>query len=369
MGEQLYQAHREWHHRPLDQRHRSFDELYAAVAGRAARGHQRDVPLRDLRVVVTPNGDLRMHREGTSAQPSRLTHWSFNQISALTKTPPEFIRDLSPDTAARVMNERIKLASAKREDKGKGLVQVYLDVPTDGTPTLVRAFTSTDYGRALDRDYLDKIRHPIQAGGWQLPLGYEGGKWGAPMVPSGAYSSDRDLFLFMVDYSKAIEVKGERLFRGFFTWNSEVGAKSWAFMSFLLREVCGNNIVWGAQGINLIRVYHRGEDALDRINGKADAALKAYVNQDTSAEVRMISAAQVKQVAKNDAEAVEWLVEKDFTKQVAKSAVAAAKQEENGAGTLWQLVQGVTAHARSIPHQDTRNKLEVQAGELLNLVN
>lgn len=366
---ELYQAHRQWHHRPLDERFDSFDSLYNAVAARAARAHQRDVPLRDLRVVVTPEGDLRMHRQGTNAQASRLSHWSFNQIAGLVKTPPNFIRELSPETAAIVMNERIALASEQRADKGKELVQVYLDVPGDGKASLVRAFTSTDYGRALDRDYLDRIRHPIQAGGWQLPLGYEGGKWGAKMVPSGAYASDRDLFLFMVDYSRPIELKGERLFRGFFTWNSEVGKKSWAFMSFLLREVCGNNIVWGAQGINLIRVYHRGDDVLERISSKADTALKAYVNQDTSAEVRVITAAKAKQVAKNDPEAVEWLVEQDFTRVVAKHAVDRAKEEEGGAGTLWDLVQGLTAHARSIPHQDTRNALETQAGALLDLVN
>lgn len=368
MSQQLYQAHHQWATRPGPERFQSFDSMYDFVDARARRGHQRDVPLRDLRVVVK-DGDLRVYRQGTNAEPSRFTHWSFNQVASMIKAPPDFIRDLSPATAATVMNERIALASASRADKGKELVKVFLDVPGEQRPSIVRAVTSEDYGRYLDRDYLDLIRTPIKAGAWQLPLGYENGKWGAPMVPSGAYASDRDLFLFMVDYSKAIEFKGERLFRGFFTWNSEVGSKSWAFMTFLLREVCGNNIVWGANGVSLFRVYHRGDDVVNRVRAKLQPALEKYALAGTTDDVRVISSAMNKQIASNDAQAVEFLTEKDFTKDVAEKSVEAAKREEGGAGTLWQVVQGLTAHARSIPHLDKRYTLEVQAGELLNLVN
>ena len=72
-------------------------------------------------------------------------------------------------------------------------------------------------------------------------------------------------------------------------------------------------------------------------------------------------------IAKNDDEAIKWLTAKGFTGKVAKSAVAKAIEEENGAGSLWQIVQGVTAHARSIVHRDVRTSLEKKAGSLLRL--
>jgi hypothetical protein len=362
---ELMQAHRQWATRPQDQRFQSFDALYDAVAARAERSFHHDTDLTGLVIQPTNNGDIQISRDGR--KPASMTNWSFNQLARLTNSPVEFLRSLRPETAATVLNERI-IQTAARRDPTEQKIQVFYEGHNENSAT-VRAFTSVDYGRALDRDYLNLIRTPIQAGGWQLPLGYENGKWGAPMVPSGAYAGDRDMFLFMVDYSRPIEVRGETLFRGFFTWNSEVGSKSWAFMAFLFRACCGNNIVWGAQDINLVRIYHRGENTMNRIDRAADKALVEYSNQNTAREVSVISAAMDKNVASNDAEAVTWLRNAGFAKGVSEAAVGAANKEEGGAGTLWQLVQGLTAYARSIPHTDSRNELERDAGKLLELVN
>jgi len=62
---------------------------------------------------------------------------------------------------------------------------------------------------------------------------------------------------------------------------------------------------------------------------------------------------------------LDWLKARGFTSTLAKASVQAARAEEGEARTLWQIVQGVTAHARSIPHTDERVDLETKAGKLL----
>jgi hypothetical protein len=236
-----------------------------------------------------------------------------------------------------------------------------------GIPTL-RALTSEKYSRFWDSDVVQFAKDLTEGTGWQLPMGYALGKFGAPLVPSGAYAGDRDMFLFMIDPTRGIDLKGDQLFRGFFLWNSEVGAKSFGMMLFLYRLVCGNNIVWGAEGITELRKVHVG-DGVHRAARQVRNILSSY--RDSSAigtEAKLLEAMN-KNVAKNDDEAVKFLQDKDFTKTVAVGAVATARQEEGGAGTLWQLVQGVTGYARSEKYIDKRVELERKAGKLLSLVN
>jgi hypothetical protein len=79
------------------------------------------------------------------------------------------------------------------------------------------------------------------------------------IAPAGLYASDRDMFVFMVNERNPIEDgRGNRLSRGFFCWNSEVGDKSFGLMMFLYAHVCGNHIVWGADDVREVRIRHVG---------------------------------------------------------------------------------------------------------------
>src|SRR5205085_2211526 len=66
------------------------------------------------------------------------------------------------------------------------------------------------------------------------------------------FASDRDMFVFLADEDRRIEVPGRRngsggsMARGFFVWNSEVGDKTLGLGFFLFDYVCCNRIVWGA---------------------------------------------------------------------------------------------------------------------------
>ena len=63
-----------------------------------------------------------------------------------------------------------------------------------------------------------------------------------------------------------------------------------------------------------------------------------------------------------------WLQKRGFTKAQAKSSVDSAVAEEGSARTLWDIMNGVTAHARSVPHTNERVELETKAGKLMELV-
>ena len=76
------------------------------------------------------------------------------------------------------------------------------------------------------------------------------------------YASDRDVFLFLVDDLNPIEAgrlpdgSPDLYFRGFYCWNSEVGAKTLGMASFYLRAVCQNRNLWGVEDFEEITIRH-----------------------------------------------------------------------------------------------------------------
>jgi hypothetical protein len=79
-----------------------------------------------------------------------------------------------------------------------------------------------------------------------------------PKRATTLYASDRDVFIFLVDPKNPVEVNGEQLFRGFMTWNSEVGSAVFGLTTFLYRYVCDNRIIWGATDVQELRIRHTG---------------------------------------------------------------------------------------------------------------
>jgi hypothetical protein len=361
----LYTAHREWANRPQDERYQSFEDLYRAVKARSDRSLEKEVPIGSLQVVTTAEGDLRLARGDDEAE---LTNWSFGQLSRFAKAPADYVRRLPAHLAAQCLNHGIQEAHAASSSEQAKTVQVFLQLAEEGQLARVRAVNGENYGRILDFQSLDFIRSCTEGGAWKLPLAYAGGKWGADKVPSGAYASDRDVFLFMVDESRPIEIGQEVLHRGFFLWNSEVGSKSFGLETFLYRFVCGNHIVWNATDVKTFRIYHRGDEAGQRAS-RAAKQLTEYTNRNTEEERAIVSKAITYQVGATDDKVVEWISEKGFTQTVAKRAVEVAKTEEGGAGTLWQVVQGLTGYARTLAHTDVRVDIERKAGNLLSLAN
>jgi len=97
------------------------------------------------------------------------------------------------------------------------------------------------------------------------------------------YASDRDVFLFLVDDLNPIEAgrlpdgSPDLYFRGFYCWNSEVGAKTLGIASFYLRAVCQNRNLWGVEDFEEITIRH-SKYAASRFAHEAAPALTTTPN-------------------------------------------------------------------------------------------
>ena len=97
------------------------------------------------------------------------------------------------------------------------------------------------------------------------------------------YASDRDVFLFLVDDLNPIEAgrlpdgSPDLYFRGFYCWNSEVGAKTLGMASFYLRAVCQNRKLWGVEDFEEITIRH-SKYAASRFAHEAAPALTRFAN-------------------------------------------------------------------------------------------
>ena len=66
-------------------------------------------------------------------------------------------------------------------------------------------------------------------------------------------------------------------FRGFYCWNSEVGAKTLGMASFYLRAVCQNRNLWGVEDFQEITIRH-SKYAASRFAHEAAPALTRFAN-------------------------------------------------------------------------------------------
>lgn len=182
------------------------------------------------------------------------------------------------------------------------------------------------------------------------------------------YASDRDMFVFLADEENRITVPNRRdgqsgsMARGFFMWNSDVGANTQGIALFLFDYVCGNRIVWGAQDFREIRIRHTSS-APDRFIEEVQPAIEAYANSATTSVVQAIEAAQSKKIDDID----DFLRKRFSASQVSAIKAAHMADEQRPIETLWDATTAVTAYARGIQHQDARVELEREGGKILNL--
>src|SRR5262249_10297140 len=161
---------------------------------------------------------------------------------------------------------------------------------------------------------------------------------------------------------------GERdqLHRGFFCWNSEVGSATFGLTTFLFRWVCGNHIIWGAEDVKTLKIRHTGQ-APGRFAQEVQPALLSYVNASAQQTEATIKQAKALLLPEKREERISWLMAHGFTKAETQGGLAAAEREEGDGRTLWQVVNGLTAHAREYAYLDARVDLERRAGKLMHL--
>src|SRR6201989_2217432 len=186
------------------------------------------------------------------------------------------------------------------------------------------------------------------------------------------YASDRDVFLFLVDDLNPIEAgrlydgSPDLYFRGFYCWNSEVGAKTLGMASFYLRAVCQNRNLWGVEDFEEITIRH-SKYAASRFAHEAAPALTRFANSSPMPFVNGVRAARERIVARTDDERTEFLRKRGFGKsESAKIIDVVLCEEGRKPESIFHFVQGITAVARDKPHQDVRLDLEAKAKKLLD---
>lgn len=356
MNNNLMQASQQWASRPNDERFLSLTHLKAKVAQRKVESWTTAPNTKDLRILPTENGLIINAYEPTQNDVVSLrpTHWSFGQLCQYAQAPASYLRQLPPELAA--INLQYGLEFNPVRESGLMLAQ------SNGDHKL-RAITSPSYGRIWDMQVVEAVERVNEDDRWQIPAACYATS--NPLRATTLYASDRDVFIFLVDPEHPIEVGNETLFRGFFTWNSEVGSAVFGLTTFLYRYVCDNRIIWGATDVRELRIRHTG-GAPERFAYEGRKYLERYANEATDRVVDGIVKAKETSIPVRRGDSVQqWLQERGFTKAQAKAGYETAIMEEGQARSIWDIVNGISAYARTISHTDGRVDLERKASELM----
>ena len=234
---------------------RGFSSLDRMVeAARAQRARCTAVEVDAAAVLFVPGEDGRgvgLEAPG-GLEVKGATPWALRQLGGYAGVPASVLERLTPATAARALNETW--------DRQAGPVQV-LTEGGEGGATL-RAVTGPGYTRLWDADVLGEAARWLVPAGWvpAFPTINHGGKDEGDRERA-LWRSDRDSFAFLMsDGGGGGGVPQDDglggLRRGVFLGNSEVGARSFVWGTFLFRDVCANFLIWDPSQVEIRRRRH-----------------------------------------------------------------------------------------------------------------
>jgi hypothetical protein len=371
-GARIGRVSSEWFSRPDDERFLSLPELHAAVEARARRATARTVETREVRIEASRDDAERLALIVPGRdEPVAPTHWSFGQLCSLVGAPSGYLRELPAPLAG------INLQHGLLSHRG----ELIKTLETEDGRTELRAVTGPDYGRIWDHELVAAVMKIAGNGTgdtrWKVPGLLD---WSTMMHNPNVevtkdtttlYASDRDVFLFLVDDAHPIEAgrlpngDPDLFFRGFYCWNSKVGAKTLGMASFYLRAVCMNRNIWGAEGFEEISIRH-SKFAPNRFAHEAAPALESFATSSPQPFASGIFAARQRIVARTEDDRHDFLRKRGFSKAETGKIIATVLDEEgHPPASIFDFVQGITALARERAHQDARLDLEARASKLL----
>jgi len=383
---ELFKASSQWSSRPADERFATTQAMYDACKGYADTAKVSQVPYGELRVEAVKD-DVQI--AGKAGRFAKLTHWAFGQLSRMVGAPADYLRTVPATLASQNLNWGLK---NKAEDFGTKEAQLLFHSNGD---LLLRSVTSDQYSRIWNW-LIAKRLISLQDMGWRVPparpalpdqpgtrsatkddvldsakLFDIGIHEGDLIAPAGLYASDHDMFAFMVNEKHPIDSgSGKPMYKGLFAWNSEVGASSFGLMTFLYDAVCGNHIVWGAQGVREVRIRHIGS-ADERATQELQVELSRY-SQSAVGDIEMaIKRARTVKIAMKKEDVLQKLFDKriaTFTNLEKAYGLAEKHESVNGApNTVWGMVSGLTRLSQDTPFADKRVELDRQAGKLMEI--
>lgn len=356
----LMNANKQWANRPMDERYTNLIDMQQHFHDVKRLSRQGVVSSRKLKAI--PTGTDTIHIAGPAGVGYEPTHWAFGQIANQIGAPAGYLRKLPAPLVADQLNYMFQY-DADIQDVG-----IY--VQDNGVDKTFKAMTGPRYGRIFNAQVLDALVQHFgdgTSGDFRVP-GIFGQKLEQVTKQNTTlFASDRDMFVFLADEEHRIELPNRRngepgsLARGFFVWNSEVGAQTWGMAGFLFDYVCANRIVWGAEEYREVKLRHT-VSAPDKFLAEIKPALDRYANSSTASVTTAIEDARNHRL--DDVEG--FLASRFGTKAMKELDAIHLHEEGRPIETRWDVITAVTAKARDIPYQDQRIDLERQAGDLLN---
>jgi len=376
-GESRGDLSRQWISRPSDERFLSLDDLYAAVKARSDVTFEDRIDTRGIEIIAPEPTTLEdTHRMTIGLRGGREvapTHWSFGQLAQLAGAPAGYLRKLPSQIAADALSYGL------RHGREVEAIKLYGRDRLD-----LRAATGPDYGRIFDHDVVAAVQQIAGNGNgdarWKVPGVMD---WRTmiydPEHPvtkdtTTLYASDRDVFIFLVDDRNPISVgklpngDDDLMFRGFYVTNSEVGKSSLKIAAFYLRAICCNRIMWGVEGFQEVSMRH-SKYAPARFVEEARPALQSFAEGSSRLLIEGVEKAKAAKIASDKDEALEFLTGRGLSRKRAVEVFESVEQHEGRPiRTAWDVAQGITRVAQTIPHTDDRVEFESVAGKLLDKV-
>ncbi len=356
MALDLSSATRQYASRPADERFKDWGTFSQFLAARRAASKVYTGAVNRLSVIEHQEEGLALAIGGKATLP--MSHFAFGQVASLGGAPAEYLRKLPAELAMRNLNWGL-LHGEEKFDGG--------DAKLMATGSRLRAVTSTGYGRIWDSD----VNQAVQVLNERL---------GGILAPAptwdgnvSLFAGDRDAFWCLVDGGSVIEEPGgfghrpSALHRGVMIRNSETGHAALEFLLFWFRVICGNLIIHDGSIFASVRIVHRRQAAEALAKADVAAMVRNYLGSSTSRDLGIIERAQQFLLPEPQPEQVAWLRERKFTASESANIIEMARTEEGDSRTLWQVVQGGTALARSMPYAEDGADLSKRVTKLIKL--
>ncbi len=369
---------KQWASRPDDEKFLDLYTMRTAIENRFKQCRTIETRADDINI----NNQMQLEIAGYD-NVANLNNWTFNQLCNLANVPVEYIKRIANDDNLSLVADNIRHGVSKRKDSG---IKALINIDTKE----LRALNSATYGRIWDYQVIDQVikvaGNGINETQWKVPgqINWQSSNGVTveynPFVDvtketTTLYASDRDCYIFLVDDTHPIEVgklsngEPDLMFRGFYVWNSEVGADTFGISTMLMRGVCQNRNIWGVEGKTQLQFRHSVK-APDKFVQHAFPMLAAYSMSPTIGIVSKVRNAKATIIARDDEERNSFLLSKVKLPQgIVDSVLAKCIQEEQKPmESVWDAVQGMTAVARGLRHQDARLALESKAGALMERI-
>jgi len=354
---EIFHANRQWATRPADERFTSLEEMYRATLQYRHGSKEAHVRWSDLRVQPADRGD-QLQIVGRLNTPATMTNYAFKQLSARAGAPPAYLATLPKEIASDALNHGLR----ERSDSGKAnlLFQQNGDL-------VLRAATTEKYERVWNHEVIARLIDLVER--YQLVPARSTFNIFDPKNPPALYASDHDMWAFVMSKDREIvDPVGKKLYRGAIVFNSEVGDSALGILRFLFRDLCGNHIIWGAEGVVEARLIHVGNVA----NRWADAVLKVRQYLDSSTRLEQAAFNEFRAKIGTDKEnTLDVLFGKKSLglsrKALNASYDAVVPNEDGDPNTVWGFAQGITRYSQLTQYADERQDLDRAAGKLLSI--